>query len=79
MEGLSDSVQIETLIANLLKEMGRENGLGNTPRGNEPAKLAVTERPGGKICSPMVRKYNQGNTSKVGKPAIPTRLDHCVG
>ena len=56
VEGLSDSVQIETLIANLLKEMGRENGLGNTPRGNEPAKLAVTERPGGKICSPMVRK-----------------------
>ena len=57
VEGLSDSVQIETLIiANLLKEMGGENGLGNTPGGNEPAKLAVTERPGGKICSPMVRK-----------------------
>ena len=30
------------LFPNLLKEMGGEYGLRNTPRGNEPAKLAVS-------------------------------------
>ena len=56
VDSFGDSVQVETLIADLLKEMGGEYGLGNTPRRNEPAKLAVTERPGSKVRCPMVRK-----------------------
>ena len=56
VHSFGDSVQVQTLIANLLKEMCGENGLGDTPRRNEAAELAVTERPGCIVRGPMVRK-----------------------
>ena len=56
VHSLNDSVQVQTLTANLLKEMCGENGLGDTRRRNEAAELAVTERPGCIVRCPMVRK-----------------------
>ena len=56
VRGFGDSVQVQTLIANLLEEMCGENGFGHAPGGNEAAKLAVTERPGCIVSRPVVRK-----------------------
>ena len=79
VHSLGDSVQVQTLITNLLKEMCGENGLGDTPRRNEAAELAVTERPW--LYSPPSHGTQEarGTPQKVGKPAIPTRRDHWVG
>ena len=56
VHGFSNGVQVQSLFTYLLKEMGGEDRLCDTPGRNEPAKFAMAEGSGGEVGCPVVRK-----------------------